>query len=122
MNVFGVLKDLKGLVFSKPDSTDVINLTFRLHRFTAVILITCSILISCKQFLGENIHCMLDGLEDAKDKKLIESFCFMKATFTLSRPEVNLKDLLKSLKNALIFAGSFPPRHSPWHWPRQPPL
>jgi len=86
-NVFGVLKDLKGLVFSKPDSTDVINWTFRLHRFTAVILITCSILVSCKQFLGENIHCMLDGLEDAGDKKLIESFCFMKATFTLSRTE-----------------------------------
>ena len=92
-NVFGVLKYLKGLVLSKPDSLDVINCTFRLHRFTAVIFITCSILVSCKQFLGENIHCMLDGLEDAGDKTLIESFCFMKATFTLSRTEVKWDSL-----------------------------
>lgn len=86
-NVFKVLKDLKGLVFSTPGSVDVINSTFRLHRFTAVIFITCSVLVSCKQFLGENIHCMLDGLEEEDDKKLIESYCFMKATFTLSRTE-----------------------------------
>jgi len=75
------------LVVSKPNSVDVINSTFRLHRFTAVILICCSILVSCKQFLGENIHCMLDGLEHGGTKKLIESFCFMKATFTLSRSQ-----------------------------------
>jgi len=86
-NVFQALFGLKGLVFSLPGSVDVINSTFRLHRFTSVIFIACSVLVSCKQFLGENIHCMLDGLEEEDDKKLIESYCFMKSTFTLSRTE-----------------------------------
>jgi len=80
MALYKAFTELKGLVISRPDSIDVINTTFRLHKLTAIILIGCTILISCKQYIGENIHCYhtseMMGV-------MFNSYCFMKATFSL---------------------------------------
>jgi len=84
MSLYKTLSNLKGLALGKPDSVDVTNLTFKLHRFTAVILLTCSMLVTCKQYIGENIHCDISGVDGALGgASLAESYCFMKATFTI---------------------------------------
>jgi len=84
MSLFGILGALKGLVSVKKNQVDVVNITFRLHRFTAVALVACSILVTGKQLFGENIHCMVPS---PMDGKMFESFCFMKSTFTLPPPQ-----------------------------------
>jgi len=84
MSLYTTLRGLKGLALGKPGSVDVSNFTFKLHRFTAVILITCSVLVTLKQYIGENIHCDISGIDEADGgAKLAESYCFMKATFTI---------------------------------------
>jgi len=84
MSLYKTLSVFKGLALGKPDSVDVSNSTLKLHRFTAVLMLTCSILITCKQYIGENIHCDISGVDEAEGgAKLAESYCFMKATFTI---------------------------------------
>ena len=86
MSVYATLSTLKGFLTPKSRSgkASVVNLTLSLHKYTAVILLGCSILVTFKQFFGDNINCMVPG---PMDKKVFESFCFMKYTFTLPPPQ-----------------------------------
>jgi len=80
MALYNAFKELKSLVSPKPDSIHVIDTTFRLHKLTGILLLGCTILISLKQYVGENIHC--HHTADIKDD-MFESFCFISSTFSL---------------------------------------
>lgn len=55
-----LLQPLKSLLSRDPVLID--NIVFRLHcRVTVLILLTCSILISAKQYVGEPISCITDA-------------------------------------------------------------
>ena len=88
--VYGALKELGKFVSPKSGDgngkvegdVSVSPVTLTLCKFTAVVLLGCSILVTSNQFFGENIHCMVQ--EPMSDSlKMFESFCFMKATFTM---------------------------------------
>lgn len=44
------------------ESVRVDNVVFRLHsRFTVLLLLVCTILVTAKQYIGEPISCLTDG-------------------------------------------------------------
>jgi len=86
MALYKAFKELKSLVSPRHDSIDVIDTTFRLHKLTGFLLLGCTILISLKQYVGENIHCYHTA--HIKDV-MFESFCFITSTFSLPVKEIN---------------------------------
>jgi hypothetical protein len=88
--VYGALKELGKFVSPKCSDGDkkeegdvsVSTVTLSLYKFTAVVLLGCSILVTSNQFFGENIHCMVQE-PMSESLKMFESFCFMKSTFTM---------------------------------------
>lgn len=57
------------------------GLVFRLHyRATVLILLSASILLSCRQYFGDPIHCIQ---RDVKQIKALENFCWIHSTFIL---------------------------------------
>ncbi|XP_030745236.1 innexin inx2-like [Sitophilus oryzae] len=70
-----ILKHLSSLVKGFDDHTD--NNVFKLHyKFSVILLIVFSILLSSKQYFGDPIVC-----ETAKDKELIKVYCWITGTF-----------------------------------------
>jgi len=61
------------------------NATFRLHyQVTFVILFTCSLLTTAKQFFGDPISCINDK-ESSIDDKIFNTYCWIHGTFTLPK-------------------------------------
>lgn len=74
-----VFAGLKNLL--KHHSTYIDGVVFRLHyRATVLILLSASILLSCKQYFGEPIHCLQ---KDVKRIEVVENFCWIHSTFIL---------------------------------------
>ncbi|XP_035219392.1 innexin inx2-like [Stegodyphus dumicola] len=70
---------LKGLLKQRTVCTD--GPIFRLHsRWTVLILLSGSLLLTCRQLLGEPIHCIQ---RDVSRIKAVENFCWIHATFIL---------------------------------------
>ncbi|CAL1287234.1 unnamed protein product [Larinioides sclopetarius] len=70
---------LKGLVKPRAICTD--SFVFRLHsKWTVLILLCFSILLTCRQHFGEPIHCLQ---RDVARIKALENFCWIHATFVL---------------------------------------
>jgi hypothetical protein len=68
---------------AKIDAIIIDDIIFTLHyRFTFIVLLVCSILITCEQFFGKPILCIKGG--DVPDK-LLETFCWIEGTFTLPK-------------------------------------
>ncbi|KAL6442013.1 hypothetical protein ACFW04_002388 [Cataglyphis niger] len=66
------------------ESVRVDNVVFRLHsRFTVLLLLVCTILVTAKQYIGEPISCMTDG--SLADKDPVNAYCWIYSTFTVSR-------------------------------------
>ncbi|XP_034244603.1 innexin inx7 [Thrips palmi] len=64
----------------KPFSID--NVIFRLHyRLTFWALLTATILVSSRQYIGEHIRCISDTVPN----NVINTFCFFTTTFTIPR-------------------------------------
>jgi len=82
MSVYAALSGFKGFFQPKSSKTNVSNLTFDLHRMTAVLLLACSILTTSKQFFGDPIHCSTEGKISVS---MFQSYCFMAGTFTVGR-------------------------------------
>ncbi|XP_015111877.1 innexin inx2-like [Diachasma alloeum] len=79
--MFELLQPVKCLLSREPVIID--NIVFRLHsRVTVVILVTCSIIISAKQYVGEPISCITDA---SIDKEPVNAYCWIYSTFTVSR-------------------------------------
>lgn len=78
-SMIALFNHLKSFLKIKSVCTD--NAVFQLHyKFTAMVLIVCSILLTCSQFLGEPIHCIQ---KDDIPKQVLETFCWVHTTFTL---------------------------------------
>ncbi|CAL1291424.1 unnamed protein product [Larinioides sclopetarius] len=77
--MFEIFNDLKD--FIKTDSIKNDNNIFKLHyRFTVLILTSFSILVSCRQYLGDPIDCIQN---DDIPENVLETYCWVHATFTL---------------------------------------
>lgn len=64
----------------KPFTID--NIVFRLHyRLTFWALLTATILVSSRQYIGEHIRCICDTVP----KDVMNTFCFFTTTFTIPR-------------------------------------
>lgn len=76
LTVFASLKNLL-----KTHNIFIDGVVFRLHyRATVLILLSASILLSCRQYFGEPIHCIQ---KDVSRIKALENFCWIHATYIL---------------------------------------
>lgn len=79
--MFEVIESLRGLI--KPEQLTVDNNVFKLHyKFTTLTLVTFSLLVSCRQYLGNPIDCVQS---DDIPHNVIDTYCWIHSTFTLPR-------------------------------------
>ncbi|XP_035222703.1 innexin inx2-like [Stegodyphus dumicola] len=77
--MFDVFGSLRGLI--KLDGICVDNNIFRLHyKFTVLVLVAFSILVTCRQYFGDPIDCIQN---DDVPENVLETFCWIHTTFTL---------------------------------------
>ncbi|XP_017156611.1 innexin inx7 [Drosophila miranda] len=105
--------------YLKFDITRVIidNIVFKLHyRWTFVILLVATLLITSRQYIGEHIQC----ISDAVIAPVINTFCFFTPTFTVVKHYNNT-----AFKNGEIFSPGIGPfnqnedkikRHGYYQW------
>lgn len=76
-----MLKLLGGLrVYFKYQPIRTDNAVFRLHNvFTTVLLLTCSMIITATQYVGQPIQCIVSGLPT----NVVNTFCWITSTFTM---------------------------------------
>lgn len=56
------------------------NAVFRLHNiFTTVLLLTCSLIITATQYVGQPISCIVNGIPP----HVVNTFCWISSTFTM---------------------------------------
>lgn len=56
------------------------NAVFRLHNvFTTVLLLTCSLVITATQYVGNPISCIVSGIPT----HVVNTFCWISSTFTM---------------------------------------
>uniref|UniRef100_A0A336LNF3 Innexin n=1 Tax=Culicoides sonorensis TaxID=179676 RepID=A0A336LNF3_CULSO len=56
------------------------NAVFRLHNvFTTVLLLTCSLIITATQYVGNPISCIVNGIPT----HVVNTFCWISSTFTM---------------------------------------
>ena len=64
-NMYLFLQPVKGLI--KLDEVWIDNNVFRLHyKVTYIMLITASLLVTAKQYIGDPIDCIVDGVPSSK--------------------------------------------------------
>jgi len=77
--MFSLLGDVKGLI--KLDKLCIDNNVFRLHyKATFIILLTASILVTAKQYMGDPIDCIVG---DAVPSDVMDTYCWIHSTFTV---------------------------------------
>ena len=77
--MFALLKPLKLFVTFDPVTT--CSWTSRLHRFTAAVLVSFSLVLASCQFLGKPMNCLLNESFGSIPKEYIDDFCFVQTTF-----------------------------------------
>jgi len=76
--MYKLLGGLKDYLKWQEITTD--NAIFRLHNlFTTVLLLTCSLIITANQFVGNPIQCIVSGLPT----HVINTYCWITSTFTM---------------------------------------
>lgn len=76
--MFDFFDAVKGLL--KTDRVSIDDNVFRLHyRITAVALLMFSMIITAKQYVGDPIKCMVDGVPS----EIMDYYCWIYATFTV---------------------------------------
>lgn len=77
---FGTLKDIVRVRYYSID-----NFVFKLHyRITFYMLLVATILVTSRQYIGEHIRCLTDGIPE----HVINTFCFLMTTFTSVRTAI----------------------------------
>ncbi|XP_026479598.1 innexin inx1-like [Ctenocephalides felis] len=95
--LLGGLKDYFKVQDIKTD-----NAVFRLHNlFTTAILLTCSMIITATQFVGNPIQCIVNGIP----VHVVNTFCWVTSTFTM--PDAH-KRQVKHLNQSMINSGHIP--------------
>ncbi|CAO1416593.1 unnamed protein product [Diamesa serratosioi] len=73
--LLGSLKD-----YFKLQDIQTDNAIFRLHNvFTTVLLLTCSLVITATQYVGQPISCIVSGIPT----HVVNTFCWISSTFTM---------------------------------------
>lgn len=73
--LLGGLKD-----YFKIQDIQTDNAVFRLHNiFTTVLLLTCSLVITATQYVGQPISCIVSGIPT----HVVNTFCWISSTFTM---------------------------------------
>jgi len=76
--MFDVFGSVKGLI--KLDKICIDNTIFRLHyKATFVILVTASLLVTCKQYIGDPIDCIVEEIP----RDVMDTYCWIHSTFSL---------------------------------------
>ncbi|XP_050663691.1 innexin inx1 [Leptidea sinapis] len=77
-----MFKLLGGLsVYFKYQEIRTDNAVFRLHNvFTTVLLLTCSLIITATQYVGQPIQCIVGG---GLPTHVVNTFCWITSTFTM---------------------------------------
>lgn len=76
--MYRLLGDLSDYFKIQTIKTD--NAIFRLHNiFTTVLLLTCSLIITATQYVGQPISCISNGIPT----HVINTFCWISSTFTM---------------------------------------
>lgn len=67
-------------------SINIYDVIFTMHsKCTVVILLTCTCLLSAKQYFGEPIMC----ISDEKNNEYVNSFCWTMGTYILNYFDLN---------------------------------
>jgi hypothetical protein len=88
-SMLGVLKELKSRVRVSRRSQDHVTVDTVVsalhHRVTSGILLVCCALVSSRQYFGDPILCMRDGLGDdtAIPTKVLNTYCFVSSSYTV---------------------------------------
>ncbi|XP_044007095.1 innexin inx2-like [Aphidius gifuensis] len=76
--MFDVFGSVKGLL--KLDEVCVDNNVFRLHyKATVIILIAFSLLVTSRQYIGDPIDCVVEGVPE----NVMDTYCWIYSTFTI---------------------------------------
>jgi len=76
--MFDVFGSVKGLL--KLDSVNIDNNIFRLHyKATVIILIAFSLVVTSRQYIGDPIDCIVDGVPG----NVMDTYCWIHSTFTI---------------------------------------
>lgn len=66
--------------YFKLQEVQIDNAVFRLHNvFTTVLLLTCSLVITATQYVGNPISCIVSGIPT----HVVNTFCWISSTFTM---------------------------------------
>merc|ERR1711884_736779 len=75
-DVFGPVKELLSL-----DPVCIDNNIFRLHyKATVIVLITCSLLVTSRQYIGDPIDCIVDP---DVPQNVMDTYCWIHSTFSI---------------------------------------
>ncbi|XP_043229955.1 innexin inx2-like [Amphibalanus amphitrite] len=76
--MLNLLKSVKGVLKPKVVCND--NNVFRLHyKATTSLLLVCCLLVTSKQYIGDPIDCIVDGVKG----KVMDTYCWIHSTFTV---------------------------------------
>ncbi|XP_055841959.1 innexin inx7 [Episyrphus balteatus] len=94
--------------FLHPTKVYTDNFLFKLHyRFTFIILLIATVLVTSRQYIGEHIKCISGSIPE----HIINTFCFFTTTFTVVRHFNN---------TALDSGAIFQPGIGPYHFEEEP--
>jgi len=69
------------LGFLKFDSVCIDNNVFRLHyKATVMILVICSLLVTSRQYIGDPIDCLVEGVPGG----IMDTYCWIHGTFSIT--------------------------------------
>ena len=75
LSFFGGIKG-----FLKLDTVWIDNAVFRLHyKATVVIFVTATLFIGSKQYIGDPIDCIVEGV----DPKIMDTYCWIHSTYSV---------------------------------------
>ena len=82
--MYDVFGSVKGLL--KLDSVNIDNTIFRLHyKATVIVLICLSLLVTSRQYIGDPIDCIVEGVPD----NVMDTYCWIQSTFTIPASKMN---------------------------------
>ncbi|KAF0299720.1 Innexin inx2 [Amphibalanus amphitrite] len=78
--MFDIFGSVQGLL--KIDTVCIDNNIFRLHyKATVILLVVCSLLVTSRQYIGDPIDCIVDGVPG----NVMDTYCWIHSTFTVPR-------------------------------------
>ncbi len=76
--MFDIFFQIKPYINPGPDFAD--NIIFKLHyKVTFLILVTCSLLVTARQYIGDPIDCIIDTIPPSA----IDTYCWIHTTFSV---------------------------------------